>query len=148
MCPIEALEEEVEKRLFNGHLVLGRVSVDRSMCWTQLSAALSHTFTSHLQILCGEPQMAREEVQRSPLGLSSASIASVLIGEDTQLSGSFSVSVVPSFLHLSSSCFAFSPSCSFFEFLHVFPLTCLVPFLPSFPSCTRCPYAHPLIHIW
>lgn len=87
MCPIEALEEEVGKRLSNSHLVLGRVSVDRSTCWTQLSAALGHIFTSHLQILCGESQMAREEVQRPPLGLSSASIASILIGDTEWLPG-------------------------------------------------------------
>lgn len=83
MCPIEALEEDVAKGLSGTHWVLGRVSVDCSTRWAQLSAALSHTFTSHLQILCGESQMAREEMQRPPLGLSPASIASVLIGEET-----------------------------------------------------------------
>lgn len=87
MCPIEALEEDVAKGLPGTHWVLGRVSVDRSTHWAQLSAALSHTFTSHLQILCGESQMAREEMQRPPLGLSPASIASILIGDTEWLPG-------------------------------------------------------------
>uniref|UniRef100_A0A3P8T093 Cortactin-binding protein 2 n=1 Tax=Amphiprion percula TaxID=161767 RepID=A0A3P8T093_AMPPE len=62
---------------------LRKVSVDRSMRWAQLSAALSHAFTSHLQILCGESLMVREEAQRPPLGLGPTSIASILIGEET-----------------------------------------------------------------
>lgn len=107
MCPIEALEEDVTKGLSSTHWVLGRVSVDRSTRWAQLSAALSHTFTSHLQILCGESQMAREEMQRPPLGLSPASIASVLIGEETlSFSLYFYPSVVPSLLCLSFPSFA------------------------------------------
>lgn len=102
MCPIEALEEDVAKGLPGTHWVLGRVSVDRSTHWAQLSAALSHTFTSHLQILCGESQMATEEMQRPPLGLSPASIASVLIGEET-LYPVLCISIPLLFLH----CFVF-----------------------------------------
>ncbi|KAM7397191.1 hypothetical protein PAMP_020183 [Pampus punctatissimus] len=80
MCPVEALEEEV-KGVTSSQLVLGRVSVARSTRWSQLSAALGHALTSHLQILCGDPQTAREETQRPPLGLGPASIASILIGD-------------------------------------------------------------------
>uniref|UniRef100_A0A3Q3NDH9 Cortactin-binding protein 2 n=1 Tax=Mastacembelus armatus TaxID=205130 RepID=A0A3Q3NDH9_9TELE len=65
------------------YIVLGRVSVDRSTRWAQLSAALSHAFTSHLYILCGDCQTAREEAQRPPLGLGPTSISSFLIGEET-----------------------------------------------------------------
>ncbi|KAM7415179.1 hypothetical protein PAMA_019818 [Pampus argenteus] len=81
MCPVEALEEEV-KGATSSQLVLGRVSVSRSTRWSQLSAALGHALTSHLQILCGDPQTAREETQRPPLGLGPASIASILIALD------------------------------------------------------------------
>ncbi|KAF1386419.1 hypothetical protein PFLUV_G00094630 [Perca fluviatilis] len=80
MCPVEALEEEA-KGVTSSQLVLGRVSVDRSMRWSQLGSALSHTFTSYLQTVCGESQTAREEAQRPPLGLNAASIASILIGD-------------------------------------------------------------------
>lgn len=81
MCPVEALEEEA-KGVSGSQLVLGRVSVDRSMRWSQLASALSHAFTSYLLIVCGESQTAREEAQRPPLGLTPTSISSILIGED------------------------------------------------------------------
>ncbi|KAA8590380.1 hypothetical protein FQN60_014314 [Etheostoma spectabile] len=80
MCPVEALEEEA-KGVTSSQLVLGRVSVDRSMRWSQLGSTLSNTFASYLQTVCGESQTAREEAQRPPLGLSPASIASILIGD-------------------------------------------------------------------
>nr|XP_033490483.1 cortactin-binding protein 2 [Epinephelus lanceolatus] len=80
MCPVEALEEEA-KGVTSSQLVLGRVSVDRSMRWCQLGSTLRHAFTSYLQTVCGESLMAREEAQRPLLGLSPASIASILIGD-------------------------------------------------------------------
>ncbi|XP_028286059.1 cortactin-binding protein 2 isoform X2 [Parambassis ranga] len=86
MCPIEALEEEATAGS-RSPLVLGRVSVDRSMRWAQLSAALAHAFVSYLQILCGESQAGREEVQRSTLGLGPSSISSILIGDTEWLPG-------------------------------------------------------------
>ncbi|XP_072242556.1 cortactin-binding protein 2 isoform X2 [Leuresthes tenuis] len=81
MCPVETLEEEEVKGLASSQIVLGRVTVDRSTRWAQLSAALSDAITSHLQTLCGEFQTDREEAQRPMLGLSPTSIASVLIGD-------------------------------------------------------------------
>lgn len=129
MCPIEALEEDVAKGLPGTHWVLGRVSVDRSTHWAQLSAALSHTFTSHLQILCGESQMAREEMQRPPLGLSPASIASVLIGEET-LYPVLCISIPLLFLHCFvflvlplHLCLIFLTFLTHLEFLHLFSFT-------------------------
>ncbi|CAJ1056086.1 cortactin-binding protein 2 [Xyrichtys novacula] len=86
MCPVEALEEE-KKGVTSSQVVLGRVSVDRSMSWSQLGSALVHTFTSYLQILCGESHTAREEAQRPPLGLGPASITSFLIGDTVWLPG-------------------------------------------------------------
>ncbi|XP_044048755.1 cortactin-binding protein 2 [Siniperca chuatsi] len=86
MCPVEALEEEA-KGVTSSQLVLGRVSVDRSTRWSQLCSTLSHAFTSYLQIVCGEPQTAREEAQRPPLGLAPASIASIRIGDTEWLPG-------------------------------------------------------------
>ncbi|XP_037836550.1 cortactin-binding protein 2 isoform X3 [Kryptolebias marmoratus] len=85
--PIEALEEEEVNGPSCSHTVLGRLTVDGSTRWAHLSAALSHLFSSHLQILCGESQAAREEAQRSLLGLSPASIASFLIGDTVWLPG-------------------------------------------------------------
>ncbi|XP_035521529.1 cortactin-binding protein 2 [Morone saxatilis] len=86
MCPVEALEEET-KGVTSSQLVLGRVSVDRSMRWSQLSSALSHALTSYLQTLCGESQTTTEEAHRPPLGLGPASIASILIGDTEWVPG-------------------------------------------------------------
>ncbi|XP_037538987.1 cortactin-binding protein 2 [Nematolebias whitei] len=83
--PVEAFEEKEGPSCL--HMVLGRTMVDRSTSWTQLSAALSHLFSSHLQILCGASPTAREEAQRSLLGLSSASFASFSIGDTVWLPG-------------------------------------------------------------
>ncbi|KAM8892731.1 cortactin-binding protein 2 isoform 2-T2 [Spinachia spinachia] len=84
MCPVEALEEEEEEEEAKGvtgsRSVLGRVSVDRSTRWCQLASALGHAFTSYLHSVCGGCQAAQAEAQR-PLGLSAASIASILIGD-------------------------------------------------------------------
>ncbi|KAM6937001.1 cortactin-binding protein 2 [Xenentodon cancila] len=87
MCPMVALEEEEAKGVSSSQIVLGRVTVDRAMDWTQLSAAVSQVFTSHLQILVGESQTAKEEVHRPVLGLGVASIASILIGDTEWLPG-------------------------------------------------------------
>ncbi|XP_068169353.1 cortactin-binding protein 2 isoform X1 [Antennarius striatus] len=82
MCPVGALEEE-PPGIARSQVVLGGVSVHRSLRWAQLSSALSHMFTSYLQTLCGEPQ----DAQRPPLGLGVTSIASVLIGDLEWLPG-------------------------------------------------------------
>lgn len=82
---VEALEEEEAQGSSCNPTVLGRITVDRSTSWSQLSAALGHLFSSHLRILCGESQTAREEAQRSVLGLGPTSISSFLIGEETLL---------------------------------------------------------------
>lgn len=63
-------------------LVLGRVLVDRSTRWAQLTTALNQIFTSYLQTVCGDASAVRGEVTRLPLGLSPGSISTVLIGED------------------------------------------------------------------
>ncbi|XP_047452236.1 cortactin-binding protein 2 [Mugil cephalus] len=86
MCPLGLVEEE-EKGGSSSQLVLGRVTVDRSMRWAQLSAVLSDAFTSHLQIVCGQSQMAGEEAQRPPLGLGPTSISSILIGDTEWVPG-------------------------------------------------------------
>uniref|UniRef100_A0A3B5L3H2 Cortactin-binding protein 2 n=1 Tax=Xiphophorus couchianus TaxID=32473 RepID=A0A3B5L3H2_9TELE len=75
MCPMGAVEDEEEAKVLScSQTALGRLTVDRGTCWAQLSAALSSMFISHLQILCGE------DAQRSLLGLTPASISSILIG--------------------------------------------------------------------
>lgn len=136
MCPVEALEDEA-KGGTSSQLVLGRVSVDRSMCWAQLVSVLTHAFTSHLQILCGDCQTAREEVQRPPLGLGPASIAFILIGEETRIYLSLSYSSVSCF-SLLLPFFLLCPMLSFFNqtstelsFL-LFPLPFFLP-STSFP---------------
>ncbi|XP_076589214.1 cortactin-binding protein 2 [Chaetodon auriga] len=86
MCPVEALEDEA-RGVTGSQAVLGRVSVDRSTRWSELSSSLSLAFTSYLQTLCGDSPGSREEAQRPPLGLSPASIASILIGDTEWLPG-------------------------------------------------------------
>ncbi|PWA30412.1 hypothetical protein CCH79_00017662 [Gambusia affinis] len=82
MCPMGAVEDEEEAKVHSSsQTALGRVTVDRSTRWAQLSAALSSMFISHLQILCGE------DTQRSLLGLSPTSISSILIGDTEWLPG-------------------------------------------------------------
>ncbi|XP_013865716.1 cortactin-binding protein 2, partial [Austrofundulus limnaeus] len=84
---VEALEETEAQGSSWNPPVLGRITVDSSTRWTQLSAALGHLLSSHLQILCGETQPAREEAQRSVLGLGPTSISSFLIGDTVWLPG-------------------------------------------------------------
>lgn len=91
-------EEEVAKDIAGSHLVLGRVSVDRSTRWSQLSSTLGHAFTSYLQTLCGEPATAREEAHRSPLGLGPWSISSILIGEEETRALLLPCPLTPSYL--------------------------------------------------
>ncbi|XP_061679095.1 cortactin-binding protein 2 isoform X2 [Syngnathoides biaculeatus] len=67
-------DDDDDKWADKHQLVLCRVSVDRSMCWSQLSAAIDHAFTAHLLMLCGE------DSERPPLGLTASSISSVQIG--------------------------------------------------------------------
>ncbi|XP_027869518.1 cortactin-binding protein 2 isoform X3 [Xiphophorus couchianus] len=82
MCPMGAVEDEEEAKVLScSQTALGRLTVDRGTCWAQLSAALSSMFISHLQILCGE------DAQRSLLGLTPASISSILIGDTEWLPG-------------------------------------------------------------
>ncbi|XP_054878696.1 cortactin-binding protein 2 isoform X2 [Poeciliopsis prolifica] len=82
MCPMGAVEVEEEAKVHSSSQTpLGRVTVDRFTRWAQLSAALSSMFISHLQILCGE------EAHRSLLGLTPASISSILIGDTEWLPG-------------------------------------------------------------
>lgn len=64
-------------------LVLGRVLVDRSMRWAQLTTALNQIFTSYLQTVCGDASALSGEMTRLPLGLGPGSISTILIGEDT-----------------------------------------------------------------
>ncbi|XP_029697563.1 cortactin-binding protein 2 [Takifugu rubripes] len=68
-------------------LVLGRVSVDRTMRWAQLTSALNQIFTSYLQTVCGEAPSVGGERTRSPLGLGPGSISSLLIGDTEWLPG-------------------------------------------------------------
>nr|XP_057930598.1 cortactin-binding protein 2 isoform X2 [Doryrhamphus excisus] len=72
--PLCHMKDADEKRVNDIHLALGRISVDRSMHWSQLNTAIGHAFTAHLHMVCGE------DAQQAPLGLSPTSIASILIG--------------------------------------------------------------------
>uniref|UniRef100_A0A096M0D9 Cortactin-binding protein 2 n=1 Tax=Poecilia formosa TaxID=48698 RepID=A0A096M0D9_POEFO len=82
MCPMGPIEDKEEAKVhFSSQTALGRVTVNRGTRWAQLSAALSSMFISHLQILCGE------DAQRSLLGLTPASISSILIGDTEWLPG-------------------------------------------------------------
>ncbi|XP_014897790.1 cortactin-binding protein 2 isoform X1 [Poecilia latipinna] len=82
MCPMGPIEDKEEAKVHSSsQTALGRVTVNRGTRWAQLSAALGSMFISHLQILCGE------DAQRSLLGLTPASISSILIGDTEWLPG-------------------------------------------------------------
>nr|AAR16331.1 cortactin-binding protein 2 [Tetraodon nigroviridis] len=68
-------------------LVLGRVLVDRSMRWAQLSTALNQVFASYLQTVCADASAVRGETTRLPLGLGPGSISTILIGDTELLPG-------------------------------------------------------------
>ncbi|XP_045076628.1 cortactin-binding protein 2-like [Coregonus clupeaformis] len=91
MCPVEVLKDGVCVS------VLGGVCIHRATRWAELNHALGQALTSHLQLLCGDTnththqhtnQPTRDDtLQHTHLGLTPASIASVLIGDTVWLPG-------------------------------------------------------------
>ncbi|CAB1313481.1 unnamed protein product [Coregonus sp. 'balchen'] len=93
MCPVEVLKDGVCVS------VLGGVCIHRATRWAELNHALGQALTSHLQLLCGNTnthththqhtnQPTRDDtLQHTHLGLTPASMASVLIGDTVWLPG-------------------------------------------------------------
>ncbi|KAJ8002742.1 hypothetical protein DPEC_G00162100 [Dallia pectoralis] len=89
VCPVEELDAGVCVS------VLGCVCVQRATRWTELNHALGRALTSHLQLLCDTDaaytdrrvnQPCRDDSnQHTHLGLTTASISSVLIGDTVWL---------------------------------------------------------------
>ncbi|XP_055795520.1 cortactin-binding protein 2 isoform X2 [Salvelinus fontinalis] len=89
MCPLEVLKDGVCVS------VLGGVCIHRATRWAELNYALAQALTSHLQLLCGDTnthqhtnQPTRDDThQHTHLGLTPASMASILIGDTVWLPG-------------------------------------------------------------
>ncbi|XP_019895835.2 cortactin-binding protein 2 isoform X2 [Esox lucius] len=91
VCPVEELEADVSVS------VLGFVCVQRATCWAELNHALGRALISHIQLLCGDTNTHTNQRANQPprddtnphahLGLTPASIASVLIGDTVWLPG-------------------------------------------------------------
>uniref|UniRef100_A0A4W5RHQ9 Uncharacterized protein n=1 Tax=Hucho hucho TaxID=62062 RepID=A0A4W5RHQ9_9TELE len=91
MCPVEVLKDGVCVS------VLGGVCIHRATRWAELNYALGQALTSHLQLLCGDTnththqhtnQPTRDDThQHTHLGLTPASMASILIGDTVWLPG-------------------------------------------------------------
>uniref|UniRef100_A0A3B4C4M1 Cortactin-binding protein 2 n=1 Tax=Pygocentrus nattereri TaxID=42514 RepID=A0A3B4C4M1_PYGNA len=75
LCPVDVLEDGP---------TIGTVTIQRHTSWAELEQILSYLLTSHLQLVCGswEPQEGLGGADR-PLGLSSNSVASVKLGEQS-----------------------------------------------------------------
>lgn len=91
MCPVEVLKDGVCVS------VLGGVCIHRATRWAELNYALGQALTSHLQLLCGDTnththqhtnQPTRNDThQHTHLGLTPASMSSILIGDTVWLPG-------------------------------------------------------------
>ncbi len=72
LCPVDLLEDGC---------AVGKVTVQRHTSWEELTGSLSHLLTSHLQLICGSWELEEALGGADTLGLSSNSMASVVIGK-------------------------------------------------------------------
>ncbi len=72
LCPVDLLEDGC---------AVGKVTVQRHTSWEELTGSLSHLLTSHLQLICGSWELEEALCGADTLGLSSNSMASVVIGK-------------------------------------------------------------------
>uniref|UniRef100_A0A8C2APS4 Cortactin-binding protein 2 n=1 Tax=Cyprinus carpio TaxID=7962 RepID=A0A8C2APS4_CYPCA len=78
LCPVDLLEDGC---------AVGKVTIQRHTSWEELSESLSHLLTSHLQLICGSWELEESLDRADTLGLSSNSMASVVIGDAVWLPG-------------------------------------------------------------
>uniref|UniRef100_A0A671PMX0 Cortactin-binding protein 2 n=1 Tax=Sinocyclocheilus anshuiensis TaxID=1608454 RepID=A0A671PMX0_9TELE len=72
LCPVDLLEDGCS---------VGKVTIQRHTSWEELTGSLSHLLTSHLQLICGSWEIEEALGRADTLGLSSNSMASVVIGK-------------------------------------------------------------------
>ncbi|XP_052438462.1 cortactin-binding protein 2 isoform X2 [Carassius gibelio] len=78
LCPVDLLEDGC---------AVGKVTIQRHTSWEELTGSLSHLLTSHLQLICGSWELEEALGRADTLGLSSNSMASVVIGDAVWLPG-------------------------------------------------------------
>ncbi|XP_016143361.1 cortactin-binding protein 2-like [Sinocyclocheilus grahami] len=78
LCPVDLLEDGC---------AVGKVTIQRHTSWEGLTGSLSHLLTSHLQLICGSWELEEALGRADTLGLSSNSMASVVIGDAVWLPG-------------------------------------------------------------
>uniref|UniRef100_A0A8C1YB82 Cortactin-binding protein 2 n=1 Tax=Cyprinus carpio TaxID=7962 RepID=A0A8C1YB82_CYPCA len=72
LCPVYLLEDGC---------AVGKVTIRRHTSWEELKGSLSHLLTNHLQLICGNWVLEEVLGRADTLGLSSNSMASVIIGK-------------------------------------------------------------------
>ncbi|KAI2653557.1 Cortactin-binding protein 2 [Labeo rohita] len=86
-------QQDMEKRdkcnrtIHDDGCAVGKVTIQRHTSWEELTGSLSHLLTSHLQLICGSWELEESLGRTDTLGLSSYSMASVIIGDAVWLPG-------------------------------------------------------------
>uniref|UniRef100_A0A672MM78 Cortactin-binding protein 2 n=1 Tax=Sinocyclocheilus grahami TaxID=75366 RepID=A0A672MM78_SINGR len=76
LCPVDLLEDGC---------AVGKVTIQHHTSWEELTGSLSHLLTNHLQLICGNWELEEVLGRANTLGLSSNSMASVIIGKHIYL---------------------------------------------------------------
>ncbi|XP_067276644.1 cortactin-binding protein 2 [Pseudorasbora parva] len=78
LCPVDLLEDGC---------TVGKVTIQRNTSWEELTGSLSYLLTNHLQLICGRWELQEVLGRADTLGLSTNSMASVIIGDAVWLPG-------------------------------------------------------------
>ncbi|XP_056110697.1 cortactin-binding protein 2 [Rhinichthys klamathensis goyatoka] len=78
LCPVDLLEDGC---------TVGKVTIRRNTSWEGLTVSLSDLLTNHLQLICGRWELQEVLDRADTLGLSTNSMASVIIGDAVWLPG-------------------------------------------------------------
>ncbi|XP_051726214.1 cortactin-binding protein 2 [Ctenopharyngodon idella] len=78
LCPVDLLEDGC---------TVGKVTIQRNISWEELTGSLSYLLTNHLQLICGRWELQEVLGRADTLGLSTNSMASVIIGDAVWLPG-------------------------------------------------------------
>ncbi|XP_039539793.1 cortactin-binding protein 2 [Pimephales promelas] len=78
LCPVDLLEDGC---------TVGKVTIRRNTSWEELTGSLSGLLTNHLQLICGRWELQEVLDRADTLGLSTNSMASVIIGDAVWLPG-------------------------------------------------------------
>ncbi|XP_077104988.1 cortactin-binding protein 2 isoform X2 [Siphateles boraxobius] len=78
LCPVDLLEDGC---------TVGKITIRRNTSWEELTGSLSDLLTNHLQLICGRWELQEVLDRPDTLGLSTNSMASVIIGDAVWLPG-------------------------------------------------------------